>query len=567
MKQTIGIGIQDFEVIRTRNIFYVDKTDFIREWWESEDDVTLITRPRRFGKTLNMSMTEQFFSLEYQGRSDLFEGLSVWEKEEYRKLQGTYPVISLSFAGIKENTYSKTYERICQVLSKLFNRFDFVKKSEKLTESERRFFEQAEAGSIRETEAAIALHNLADYLSRYYGKKVIILLDEYDTPMQEAYVYGYWEELVSFTRSLFNSTFKTNPYMERGLMTGITRVSRESMFSDLNNLNVVTTTSDEYATAFGFTEKEVFAAMDELGLPEQKEKVKFWYDGFTFGKQSDIYNPWSIINYLDKKKLDTYWANTSSNSLAGKLVREGGMEIKRIFENLMAGGTFKTQIDEQIVYSQLDVDEGAIWSLLLACGYLRVQSLHAGENEYGEWEETYELAITNYETVRMFRGMVQGWFKPAGGTYHEFLRAFLAGDLDAMNEYMNRVMFATFSSFDTGNHPSEKTEPERFYHGFVLGLIVELAGRYVITSNRESGFGRYDVMLEPEKKEDYAYILEFKVFHPKREKNLAETVEAALKQIEEKKYEEVLVSRGIPADKIRKYGFAFEGKTVWIGER
>ncbi|MGN1175746.1 MAG: AAA family ATPase [Roseburia sp.] len=553
--RTVAIGIQDFAKIREMNYFYVDKTDFIRQWWSSGDDVTLIARPRRFGKTLNISMLEHFFSNQYAGQGELFERLSIWEDEEYRKLQGTYPVISLSFANVKENTFQKTIERIYQILTDLYNKHIFLLDSGLLTEEEKRYFLSVN-NHMDETTATIAIHYLADFMYRYYGKKVIILLDEYDTPMQEAYVNGFWDELVAFTRSLFNSTFKTNPYLERAMMTGITRVSKESIFSDLNNLEVVTTTSEKYATAFGFTEEEVFAAMDEMGLTEKKE-VKRWYDGFVFGSVSDIYNPWSIINYLDKGRFGTYWANTSANGLVGKLIREGSSKVKENFESLLAGETITTTLDEQIVYNQLGQKENAIWSLLLASGYLKVIKVDVKE-------ERYELGLTNYEVKRMFQNMVSGWFDVSEGSYNDFIKALLLGDLDAMNEYMNRVSLSVFSSFDTGNRPSG-AEPERFYHGFVLGLMVDLRNRYVITSNRESGFGRYDVMLEPKDKADDAFILEFKVFNRRREQTLEDTVAAALAQIEEKNYAAALMGKGIPETKIRKYGFAFEGKNVLIG--
>ncbi len=561
MGRNVAIGIQNYSEIIEKNYFYVDKTSFIKDWWDSGDSVTLITRPRRFGKTLTMSMVEQFFSVDYAGREDLFEGLTVWNEEEYRRIQGTYPVISLSFANVKETGYKMTVYRICQLLMKKYEQFGFLRDCRQLSDAEKEYFERM-ASDMGEADAPLALYQLSDYLYRYYGKKVIILLDEYDTPMQEAYVDGYWKELVAFTRSLFNATFKTNPCLERAIMTGITRVSKESIFSDLNNLKVVTTTSNEYADSFGFTEEEVFAAMDECGCIE-KEEVKRWYDGFVFGEKRDIYNPWSILNYLDTGKFMTYWANTSSNSLVGKLIREGSKNLKASFEALLDGQHLWTQVDEQIVYNQLDMDEQAIWSFLLASGYLKVISYeeYSSENETPE----YELALTNLEVKIMFRNMIRRWFGVVRSDYNDFVQALLIGDVDAMNEYMNRVALATFSSFDSGTHPSGKTEPERFYHGFVLGLIVELQGKYTVTSNRESGFGRYDVVLEPISSQDDAIILEFKVQNSKRESSLDETLENALKQIEYKEYAAALTAKGIPGERIRKYGFAFEGKKVLIG--
>ncbi|MCI8582321.1 MAG: AAA family ATPase [Dorea sp.] len=564
--RVIGIGCQDFETIQKKGYFYIDKTKLIKEWWENGDNVTLIARPRRFGKTLNMSMLEKFFSVKYAERQDLFEGLKIWEDEKYRNLQGTYPVIFLSFADIKETTFQETRKKICKVIQMEYNKVDFLLEGDLLNNNEKDDFNKISA-DMEDYMASLSLKMLSDYLSRYYGKKVIILLDEYDTPMQEAYVNGYWNELAEFTRSLFNATFKTNPYLERAIMTGITRVSKESIFSDLNNLEVVTTTSGKYEDAFGFTEEEVFAALDEYELGSAKQEVKLWYNGFTFGKKTDIYNPWSVINYLEKKKVGLYWANTSSNSLVGKLIREGDREVKKAFEGLLNGEHLITAIDEQIVYNQLDADEGAIWSLLLASGYLKVIGHERYEDiENDSREANYELDLTNLEVRRMFNRMIKGWFGSVNSYYNEFVKALLLGDIDAMNDYMNDVSQSVFSYFDTGKNPSRK-EPERFYHGFVLGLMVELKGRYALTSNRESGFGRYDVLLEPLKQEDDAIILEFKVFQPRKEKNLEDTVAAALNQIEDKNYETVLLAKGITKDRIRKYGFAFCGSQVLIGSK
>ena len=572
-----GLGYQNFEEVRNQHIFYIDKTDFIREWWEYADKVTLITRPRRFGKTLNMSMTECFFSNQYADRSDLFEGLSIWEEKnpdgeyQYRKMQGIFPVIFLSFANVKAVTYQEMLFKITKVITDLSHTNAYLFKNKMLNEKEQKYYQKIEPGMSHEL-ATDAIHTMAGFMQRYYDQKVIIILDEYDTPMQEAWISGYWEESVRFFSSLFNSTFKTNEYLERGLITGITRVAKESIFTGMDNLDVITTTSDKYTTAFGFTEEEVFTALDDAGLGKQKEKVKKWYDGFTFGTSTDIYNPWSIVSFINKKgKYDTYWSNTSGNGLVNQLIQKGNSDIKQIMENLLQGRSFEAEIDEKIVFDQLNGSTDAVWSLLLATGYLKVLNvriLDTDEDGVGEEGDIwYTLAITNLETKRMFRRMVKGWF--GGNTeipYNNFIKALLINDIDGMNEYMNKIALYSFSSFDIAKSVSDDDAPERFYHGFVLGLMVELSGRFEITSNRESGFGRYDIMLTPkDRNKDCAYIIEFKVHKPLKEKDLAQTVANAHSQIDEKLYDAKLIADGFSSEQIRKYGFALRGKECLIG--
>ena len=569
-KPNVNIGVQRFDRIREQQSFYIDKTGLIKEWWETGSDVTLITRPRRFGKTLNMSMIECFFSNEYAGRSDLFEGLFIWEDKssegnyKYRQLQGTFPVIFMSFANIKAANYEKMEYKITEVIAKLYAQYNYLLEGNLLTSNEKKYYETIRPGMSDEI-AAGAINFMTGFLQRYYGRDVIILLDEYDTPMQEAWLSGYWDQAVEFFRGFFNSTFKTNPYLKRGLITGITRISKESIFSDLNNLMVITTTSSQYATAFGFTEEEVFKALDDTGLGEEKQGVKAWYDGFTFGSHTDIYNPWSIASFIYRGgEYDTYWADTSGNGLVNSLIRQGNTAVKSAMEDLLVGRTLTTELNEQIVFSQLDGSTGAVWSLLLATGYLKVVKLErVGERK----KKVYTLSLTNMEVASMFEDMVKGWFGGSTETaYNNFIKALLINDVDAMNEFMNKIALHSFSSFDIAKNVSDDDAPERFYHGFVLGLMVELDGRFQITSNRESGFGRYDIMLVPKDRErDCAYIIEFKVHKPLKEKDLAKTVENALNQIEEKLYEAELIADGFAPENIRKYGFAFKGKECLIG--
>ena len=559
MARSVGIGFQDFEQMITTNNYYIDKTSFIKEWWEYNDVVTLITRPRRFGKTLNLDMVEHFFSVNYSG-SNLFCNLSIWQEEKYRKLQGTYPIISLSFANVKETSFLNTKKKICQIIEKLYNKYDFLLECDCLNEKEKEIYQKISA-NMEDYLATDSLNALSDYLMRYYGKKVIILLDEYDTPLQEAYVSGYWPELTSLIRMMFHSTFKTNDYLYRAVMTGITRVSKESVFSDLNNPEVITTTSEKYCTAFGFTEEEVRSSLEQYGLADTMDKVRYWYDGFCFGSRTDIYNPWSITKYLDAEKFETYWANTSSNNLISKLIQESATDVKIAMEDLIEGKSIETSIDEEIVFDRLDGSFEAIFSLLLASGYLKVTHVSEADDD---GTMIYRLSLTNLEVRKSFRKMIQGWFQISSARYNDFIKALLENNVGYMNQYMNKMALATFSFFDNGNHSSRQAEPERFYHSFVLGLIADAKLEYTITSNRESGLGRYDVIMEPNDQNRDAYVFEFKVKDPSSEASLEETVENALAQIAEKEYDTTLIAKGFPKERIRHYGFAFEGKRVLI---
>lgn len=551
----VGVGIQSFEEIRSTGAFYVDKTSFISQWWENEHDVTLITRPRRFGKTLNLSMIECFFSQKYAGREDLFDGLKIWENQMYHQLQGTYPVIFLSLAGIKEETYESAFRSLCFEIKYMVDNIKAGLDMKHFSEEERSQLARI-SWDMDENVAVKSLKLLTQLLYRYYGKKPIILLDEYDTPMQEAYFHGYWDRMAAFMRGFLNNTFKTNPLLEKALMTGITRIGRESMFSDMNHIDVATITTHKYETAFGFTQKEVFAALDHMGLGKYKKQVKQWYDGFMIGRCKDIYNPWSITKFIDSDgRFDTYWANTSSNTLINTMVARGSRHVKCNMEDLMNGKQIRAHVDETIDFSLLETDEDAIWGLLFTTGYLRADEIE---------EDLYTLSFTNIEIRKMFARMFRKWFYRRGSDFGDFQKALLAGNVEGMNYYMNMVAKKTFSYFDCGSGYGAIDETERFYHGFVLGLLAELSDCYHITSNRESGIGRYDIMMKAVDKQQNSYIIEFKVFNPEKDKDLSDCADKALRQIAEKSYVTELLAEGVDVANIRKYGFAFEGKSVLI---
>ena len=556
----VSIGYQDYAYIREHHLFYVDKTEFLSEWWNDGAQVTLITRPRRFGKTLTLHMTECFFSMLYESRGDLFENTKIWNRKEYRELQGTWPVVFLSFADVKSSNFQDAAGQICECILDLYEQHRYLLKSGALDADDIEAFKRIRRELSDHTISACksAVKKLCRWLYLHTGKKVIVLIDEYDTPITEGYMNGYLEQMTDLVRNIFHSALKTNRYLHRALMTGISRISRESLFSDLNHLLVISATSEKYAESFGFTESEVFDALQCQNI-EEKEKVRDWYDGFTFGGIKDIYNPWSVTNYLHSRQFMPYWANSGGYGLISRLLLQGNDSLKEDFAILQQGGSIWKSFQEAITFDRLEQDENAIWSLLFASGYLRADHVIL------EGATKAELSVTNRETMIVFDRMIQEWFLPAASACQGFCKYLLEGDVELMNEMLENITMEMMSFFDAGRRPGEK-EPERFYHGLVLGLIADLRNVYMIRSNRESGYGRYDIMMIPVNKKQDAILIEFKVRDEKREKNLEETVQSALLQIEEKQYETELLNLGIKKEHIRKYGFAFQGKKVLIGE-
>lgn len=555
----VGLGYQNFLDFVCGKRFYVDKTHFIPEWLANDARITLITRPRRFGKSMLLSTVRTFFDPMYADHPEYFEKLRVWKDADSRSLFGTIPVISVSFGSCKGNDFAQAMRGVTLGLYNMYIQHEYLRESPKLSEEEKAEYRRIVASfSEQRTEyVEISIQKLCELLYKHYGKFPIILMDEYDTPLLEAYTDGYWDETINTFRQLFHTTFKENDFFYRAIITGVTRISKNSLFSDLNNLEVDTVTCDAYSDCFGFTEQEVMDAFKCQDI-DTIQDVKAMYDGFTIGRHQDIYNPWSICNYMRQRELIGYWVNTSSNKLVGDIIRRYPVESKYEIERLMAGEKVHKRINEGITFQYLEGDENSLWSLLLAVGYIKAENIVRSVEGI-----ECDVSVTNREVMAMFKTEILGMFHNGWSAYGRFAEALLAHKMELMNEYLQTITYTSISYFDVVDGPKERT-PENFYHGLVLGLIVSLRDRYRIVSNRESGRGRYDIAMYPLQENTDAFIMEFKVQDRKKETDLEQTAKNALQQIVDKNYEADLLAAGVPAERIYKLGFAFAGKDVLV---
>lgn len=555
----VGLGYQNFLDFVCGKRFYVDKTHFIPEWLANDARITLITRPRRFGKSMLLSTVRTFFDPMYADHPEYFEKLRVWKDADSRSLFGTIPVISVSFGSCKGNDFAQAMRGVTLGLYNMYIQHEYLRESPKLSEEEKAEYRRIVAYfSEQRTEyVEISIQKLCELLYKHYGKFPIILMDEYDTPLLEAYTDGYWDETINTFRQLFHTTFKENDFFYRAIITGVTRISKNSLFSDLNNLEVDTVTCDAYSDCFGFTEQEVMDAFKCQDI-DTIQDVKAMYDGFTIGRHQDIYNPWSICNYMRQRELIGYWVNTSSNKLVGDIIRRYPVESKYEIERLMAGEKVHKRINEGITFQYLEGDENSLWSLLLAVGYIKAENIVRSVEGI-----ECDVSVTNREVMAMFKTEILGMFHNGWSAYGRFAESLLAHKMELMNEYLQTITYTSISYFDVADGPKERT-PENFYHGLVLGLIVSLRDRYRIVSNRESGRGRYDIAMYPLQENTDAFIMEFKVQDRKKETDLEQTAKNALQQIVDKNYEADLLAAGVPAERIYKLGFAFAGKDVLV---
>ena len=547
----IGIGESDFRGLRIRKNYYIDKTMYIKDIIDNQASVVLVTRPRRFGKTLNMSMLKYYFDCTKKDSKEIFEGLKIMEQDEkYTSKLGYYPCIYLTLKDVNESTYENMILNIKTAIADMYQEHRYLLDSDKIYPEEKEQIKEILFYKENEIVLRNSIKALSKYLNRYYDKPVMLFLDEYDVPLQTINTKEEYKKKTNFFQSLYKTTLKDNSNLEKAILTGVSRVAKESIFSGANNFDVYTVLDDEFSDDFGITEKEMDKIIQDFEVQDQKEEIKKWYDGYTIGNTEGIYNPWSILNYLTDRKLMPYWVNTSSNDLI-KLILKNSVTVKEKIEQLLRDEEIEVPINLDTVIVGIEQNEENIWGLLLGTGYLKVTEvvdLATG---------IYKVKIPNYEIKFLFQTIVREWFndKVIGNNLNTILKDLVTLNLKEFEKKFEILVRQMFSYMDVGENTAEN-----FYHAFVLGMLVGLKDSYYVKSNRESGYGRYDIMLEPKDKNGNSFIMEFKVLENKEEKTIEDTIENAKKQIEERKYEEDLQEKGYT--NITKMVFAFKGKEV-----
>lgn len=553
MQKKLAIGINDFKKLREENYYYIDKSLLIKEIVDENAEVLLLPRPRRFGKSLNLSMLHYFFEKGGEDNSNLFKGLKIEKSgDKYLEKMAAFPVINIDFKGSRANNWELAFQRLKRSISLEFQRHSYLLESGQLLDFEKEEYQEIMSLKAEQTAYEFALENLSRYLREYYQQKVIILIDEYDEAIQASYLNGYYSQMLDFMRSLLIRALKGNLNLEKGILTGILRIAKESIFSGLNNLSVSGLLENRYDKYFGLLESEVEEIFKYYQLEYKIDEVKDWYNGYYFGEEL-VYNPWSIINYIDNRgELKPYWVNTSGNELIKDLLINSNEDVKAHLEDLLNNRTFSNRIDENIVFEDLRKTNSSLWSFLLYSGYLRAE-----RKDRKNGRLYCELEIPNQEIKYIYEEIIFDWLEESisSNKLSEMLRALTAGNIEEFSLIFKDFVLSSMSSFDPAGNEAEKV-----YHAFVLGLLLNLNDNYEIKSNRESGYGRYDIMIIPDNKEELGVIIEFK--KAGSSENLSEAVEAALKQIKERKYQQELEIRGIR--NVTQLGIAFSGKKVMV---
>ncbi len=551
--QSIGIGEIDFKTLRLNNNYFIDKSLYIKDIIDNGSKVILVTRPRRFGKTLNMSMLRYYFDVREENSKEIFEGLKIMNEDEYyTSKMGYYPVVYVSLKDVESYSYEKMITDLQKAISNIYIEHRYLLESNKIYEEEKENIRKILFQKGNETTLQNALKDLSIYLNRYYGKPVILLLDEYDVPLQAAYVKGYYGKAVEFLKSFYNTSFKDNICLEKAILTGVSRIAKESIFSGMNNFDVFTIMDNEFADDFGITSKEMEKVIADFNIEEDREEIKKWYDGYKIGNVEGIYNPWSILNYLNKRELRPYWVNTSSNDLI-KMTFKKSNAVKEKMISLLNGEPVEVTIDLETIIVGIENREENIWGLMLQTGYLKVIETVNLE------ERLYKVALPNNEIKDLFRGMVREWFshQVEGEDLRSILNDLVNLKLEDFERKLKKLVIEMFSYFDVGENTAES-----FYHAFILGMLVGLKDSYYVKSNRESGYGRYDIMLEPKEKDKSSFIMEFKVVESMEEKEVKAKIKEAKEQIKDKRYEQELKERGFT--NVTKMVFVCNGKEIEI---